>query len=109
MATLSVFSYFFAALFGRQYLIPRQEINDLVSYPNISSQFAIKEPYSNHTPDMYVPCFTILEFIAFFGWIKVAESLLNPFGDDDEDFQINYLIDRNMQVRFKIQYYHNCK
>ena len=47
---------------------------------------------------MYVPCFTILEFIAFFGWIKVAESLLNPFGDDDEDFQINYLIDRNMQV-----------
>ena len=47
---------------------------------------------------MYVPFFTILEFIAFFGWIKVAESLLNPFGDDDEDFQINYLIDRNMQV-----------
>ena len=52
---------------------------------------------------MYVPCFTILEFIAFFGWIKVAESLLNPFGDDDEDFQINYLIDRNMQV-LKIQF-----
>ena len=28
------------------------------------------------------------------GWIKVAETLLNPFGEDDEDFQINYLIDR---------------
>jgi len=37
------------------------------------------------------------------GWIKVAETLLNPWGDDDEDFQINYLIDRNLQVSIKIK------
>lgn len=30
--------------------------------------------------------------------VQVAETLLNPFGDDDEDFDINYLIDRNLQV-----------
>jgi len=35
------------------------------------------------------------------GWIKVAETLLNPWGDDEEDFQINYLIDRNFQVHLK--------
>ena len=45
---------------------------------------------------------SFIEFISFMGWIKVAESLLNPYGDDDEDFQINYLIDRNVQVSYLI-------
>ena len=28
----------------------------------------------------------------------MAESLLNPFGEDDDDFEINGLIDSNLQV-----------
>ena len=58
-------------------------------------------PFDFHTPDVKVPWFTMVEFICYMGWIKVAETLLNPFGDDDEDFEINYLIDRNVQVGFK--------
>ena len=49
-------------------------------------------------PVIFVPFFTIIEFIGYIGWIKVAETLLNPWGDDDEDFEINYLIERNFQV-----------
>ena len=36
------------------------------------------------------------------GWLKVAEALLNPFGEDDEDFDTNFMIDRNLQVGNKI-------
>ena len=33
------------------------------------------------------------------GWLKVAESLLNPFGENDEDFDTSWMVDRNLQVQ----------
>ncbi|KAK0411643.1 hypothetical protein QR680_005764 [Steinernema hermaphroditum] len=50
----------------------------------------------------YIPAFSILEFVFHMGWLKVAESLLNPFGGDDEDFAVNMLIDRNLKVGMEI-------
>jgi hypothetical protein len=43
-----------------------------------------------------------MELFCYVGWIKVAATLLNPFGEDDEDFKINYLIDRNLQVKRRV-------
>ena len=104
VATISVYIYFLAALFGRQYLIPNSKDPDFKSSGNVYNvtnstlDYYLKAPYRDHSPDFQIPFFTVVEFLCYMGWIKVAANLLNPFGDDDEDFKINYLIDRNLQV-----------
>ena len=96
-----MFCHFLSALFSRQFLVPNERIQDKIVFPNASStiHYSARWPFTNHTPDFYVPVFTLIEFVCYMGWIKVAETLLNPFGDDDEDFNLSYLIDRNLQVK----------
>uniref|UniRef100_A0A1I7T299 Bestrophin homolog n=1 Tax=Caenorhabditis tropicalis TaxID=1561998 RepID=A0A1I7T299_9PELO len=48
------------------------------------------------------PFITIIEFICIVGWMKVAEALLNPLGEDDDDFESNYLIDKNIFTGMRI-------
>ena len=99
VAMISVYIYFLSALFGRQYLIPR--VDDKI-FPNVTIPFSNTEDYKRHTPDFYIPFFTLIEMLCLMGWMKVGETLLNPFGEDDEDFHINYLIDRNLQVNYSL-------
>jgi hypothetical protein len=72
--TLALYAYFASALFGSQYLDSDKDV------------------------DFVVPVFTILQYLFYVGWLKVAEALINPFGEDDDDFDVNYLVDRNLQV-----------
>ena len=43
-----------------------------------------------------------VRFLFIFGWLRVAETLYNPFGEDDEDFQLVELIQRHLTVAMTI-------
>ncbi|XP_023290549.1 bestrophin-4 isoform X2 [Orussus abietinus] len=81
VVTLATYSFFAIALVGRQYIE------------------GAKKPFQMQA-DIYLPLFTILQFFFFMGLLKVAEQLINPFGDDDEDFELNWLIDRHTKVSY---------
>lgn len=69
----------------------------------VSRQYILGETASNKSViDLYVPFMTILQFIFVVGWMKVAEALLNPLGEDDDDFECNYLIDQNIATGLAI-------
>ncbi|XP_066603705.1 bestrophin-4-like isoform X2 [Prorops nasuta] len=81
VVTLAVYTYFLTSVMGRQW------VENNTTHANI---------------DLYFPVFTTLQFFFYMGWLKVAETLINPFGDDDDDFEVNWIIDRNLQVSYLI-------
>jgi len=63
----------------------------LVGYQELSSE-----------PELFFPFFLVLKFIFFIGWLKVASAINNPFGDDEDDFQVGELISRHVWAAGKI-------
>jgi len=82
VVTLAVRLYFFFALLSHQWIIYRNEGDEIV--------------------DLYYPIFLTIQFMFYFGWLRVAETLYNPFGEDDDDFALEELINRHMKVAFSI-------
>lgn len=64
--TIIVYGYFTMALIGHQFLIQDPALN----------------------VDLCFPFFTVLRFIFGVGWLKVAEDLSKPFGNDDDDVDL---------------------
>ncbi|KAH8404460.1 hypothetical protein KR222_003572 [Zaprionus bogoriensis] len=84
VVTLATYTFFLCNVIGQQWVdIPTDK-----TYDNII--------------DRYFPILVVLQFFTFMGWLKVAETLINPFGDDDDDFELNWMIDRNLTVCYII-------
>lgn len=79
VVTIAVYMFFLSTVLGRQFLDPAQNID-------------------GHLFDTYVPVYTLMQFLFYMGWLKVGENLSNPFGEDDDDFDVCFLLDRNMKV-----------
>ncbi|KAL9905553.1 bestrophin-2 isoform X3 [Glossina fuscipes] len=84
VVTLVLYTYFIAALLGRQ-MCPELPNRD-----------------GKEDSDLYFPLFTVLQFVFYVGWLKVAEVLINPFGEDDDDIELNWLIDRHIKAAYMI-------
>lgn len=84
VVTIAVYSYFLTVLIGQQWI--EQNVESKAGPLNL---------------DM-IPIFITLQFLFYMGWLKVAETLMNPFGEDDDDFEVNYMIDRNLQMSYLI-------
>nr|CDS32382.1 bestrophin 3 [Hymenolepis microstoma] len=78
------------------------QIATLIVYSyTVSSLFSWQ--FSGHeNVDIYIPIFGLLRFVFYMGWIKVAESLINPFGEDQDDFDLDEIVERNLQMSFHI-------
>ncbi|KAK6019749.1 Bestrophin, partial [Ostertagia ostertagi] len=66
---LAVRFYFVICLFGRQFIVTGKNPSGI---------------------DLWLPITTMIQFIVYMGWMKVAEALLNPLGEDDDDLECNY-------------------
>lgn len=84
VVSIATYTYFMIALISNQYVEP-------VSTESVGLKVM----------DL-IPILIILQFIFYMGWLKVAEALMNPFGEDDDDFEVNSIIDRNLQMSYLI-------
>ncbi|KAK0409208.1 hypothetical protein QR680_004404 [Steinernema hermaphroditum] len=78
VVAIATYGYFVICLLGRQ--------------PKLDEKSMQKEI------TILFPIFTTFQMLFYIGWLKVGQYLMNPFGEDDDDFELNYILDRNTYI-----------
>ncbi|CAJ0933165.1 unnamed protein product, partial [Mesorhabditis belari] len=86
VAALATYAFFFFCLFGRQSIV----------------EIEAKGRSGFDAVDLRFPLFTVVQFLFFVGWFKVGQDLMRPFGLDDDDIELAYILDRNIVTSFTI-------
>ena len=97
-------------LIGSQYIQPlstgpQSQCGDIITawYTNKFTPPAAPPQYQgggfSHTGGIL---FHMAQFVMYLGWFTVAKIMLNPFGDDVEDFDTCYMVNRNLQTSLQI-------
>ncbi|CAJ0569323.1 unnamed protein product, partial [Mesorhabditis spiculigera] len=86
VAALATYAFFFFCLFGRQTIVESE----------------LRAKHGLETVDFRFPIFTVVQFLFFVGWFKVGQDLMRPFGLDDDDIELSYILDRNILTSFTI-------
>ncbi|PAA74651.1 hypothetical protein BOX15_Mlig016709g2 [Macrostomum lignano] len=97
---IAVYSYFLLQLFSQQFVNPKLTA-EMMSARTNATVMPVTVTSSSSTGDvidMYFPIFTVLQFLFLMGWLKVAMCVMNPFGDDDEDFHTSDILDYNLEI-----------
>lgn len=79
-------------------LISKQQLLTSITQNNKTSLSSIIATNLHH----WFPLTSIIQFFFYMAWTKVAMVLINPFGEDDDDFETNALIDRNFKIGMRI-------
>lgn len=66
VVAIATYGYFFICLLGRQ---PKLDVKSMQTEITI-----------------LFPIFTTFQMLFYLGWLKVGQYLMNPFGEDDDDF-----------------------
>ncbi|VDN14740.1 unnamed protein product [Dibothriocephalus latus] len=100
VVNIGVYAFVVVSLISGQFVkvLPQIPSNLTVNMSNPQFTLTSSETTDPPVPIIYVPIFCLLQVAFYLGWLKVAQSLLNPFGDDDEDFDLIPLMERNLTI-----------
>jgi len=85
-------------LFGSQYIVPLSEQQCKSNSTDVEDLEAVSSDIEHNANIV----FHFAQFVFYLGWVTVAKIMLNPFGEDPDDFDTNYVVDRNLQTSLQI-------